>query len=315
LRQLEFLPTGIEYVVFNHPQSPTEFFIARKLNKLGATHVFSPMQLMGSVGRKYKLVLTLHDLIYYRHRKPPQDLNLLVRIIWRLYHLSYQPQRWLLNRADAVATVSNTTKKLIQKHHLTRRPVVVVYNAPEKQATSKVPVSSSSKNLVYIGSFMQYKNVETLVEAAGLLSGYNLHLLSKISSGRKQELQELANKVGATVTFHNGVSDQQYRDLLSQAFALVSASKDEGFGIPLVEAMQQGVPVVVTDLDIFKEVAGPAGTYFDANSPQDLAKAVLSLEDQPEWTRKSKLALSQAQVFDWDKSAEALISQFEELDS
>jgi glycosyltransferase involved in cell wall biosynthesis len=137
---------------------------------------------------------------------------------------------------------------------------------------------------------MQYKNVETLVEAAGLLSGYNLHLLSKISSGRKQELQELANKVGATVTFHNGVSDQQYRDLLSQAFALVSASKDEGFGIP-------------------------AGTYFDANSPQDLAKAVLSLEDQPEWTRKSKLALSQAQVFDWDKSAEALISQFEELDS
>jgi glycosyltransferase involved in cell wall biosynthesis len=162
---------------------------------------------------------------------------------------------------------------------------------------------------------MPYKNVETLVEAAGLLSGYNLHLLSKISSGRKQELQELANKVGATVTFHNGVSDQQYRDLLSQAFALVSASKDEGFGIPLVEAMQQGVPVVVTDLDIFKEVAGPAGTYFDANSPQDLAKAVLSLEDQPEWTRKSKLALSQAQVFDWDKSAEALISQFEELDS
>jgi glycosyltransferase involved in cell wall biosynthesis len=315
LRQLEFLPTGIEYVVLNHPQSPTEFFIARKLNKLGATHVFSPMQLMGSLGRKYKLILTLHDLIYYRHRKPPQDLNLLVRIIWRLYHLSYQPQRWLLNRADAVATVSNTTKKLIQTHHLTRRPVVVVYNAPEKKAVSEVPSSSKSKNLVYIGSFMPYKNVETLVEATGLLPGYNLHLLSKVSSGRKQELQGLANKVGATVTFHNGVSDQQYRDLLSQAFALVSASKDEGFGIPLVEAMQQGVPVVVTDLDIFKEVAGPAGTYFDANSPQDLAKAVLSLEDQTEWTIKSKLALAQAQVFDWDKSAVALISQFEELDS
>lgn len=147
LRQLDFLPAGIEYVVLNNPQSPVELFIARKLNQVGATHVFSPMQVMGSWGRKYKLVLTLHDLIYYRHRKPPQDLNLLVRIIWRLYHLSYQPQRWLLNRADAIATVSRATKILMAKHHLTKREVVVVYNAPEKIAQPPVREKAESKNL------------------------------------------------------------------------------------------------------------------------------------------------------------------------
>jgi len=314
LRQLEFLPESIDYVVVNNPQSPTELFIASKLNRLGATQVFSPMQLMGSVGRKYKLILTLHDLIYYRHRKPPQELNLLVSIIWRLYHLSYQPQRWLLNRADAVATVSRTTKLLMEKHHLTSKPIAVVYNAPDKVVAASAP-QPETKNLIYIGSFMPYKNVETLVRGVGLLPGYTLHLLSKISSERKNVLEKLAKQVEASVVFHNGVTDDQYRNLLLTAFALVSASKDEGFGIPLVEAMQLGIPVVVSDLDIFNEVAGNAGTFFNPDRPKSFAAAVSQLQDQQHWKVKSELSIAQAGMFSWDKSAEALLSQFEELES
>lgn len=315
LRQLESLPSGIEYVVLNNPQSPVEFLIARKLNRLGATHVFSPMQLMGSFGRKYKLILTLHDLIYYRHRKPPQDLNLLVRIIWRLYHLSYQPQRWLLNRADAVATVSNTTKLLMQKHRLSRKPIAVVYNAPDKVTSPTPRKSAETKNLIYIGSFMPYKNVDTLVRGAGLAPQYTLHLLSKISDTRRASLQKVAELSGANVEFHNGVSDEEYKQLLQSAFALVSASKDEGFGIPLVEAMQQGTPVLVSQLDIFNEVAAQAGTYFNPDSPESFKLALTSLETADHWKEKSQLAIKQSVGFDWDLSARALLDQFEELDS
>jgi len=315
LRQLDSLPAGIEYLVLNNPQAVSEFFIARKLNKVGATHVFSPMQLMGNFRRKYKLILTLHDLIYYRHRKPPQDLNILIRGIWRLYHLSYQPQRWLLNRADAIATVSKTTMMLMQKHRLTKRPVAVVYNAPDKLSKVEPRIFNDSKDLLYIGSFMPYKNVETLILGVALLSGFRLHLLSKISNARQAQLQSLADTSGAEIVFHNGVTDQQYKNLLSNAFALVSASKDEGFGIPLVEAMQLGTPVVASNLEIFTEVTGEAGTYFNPEDPRTFASSVIELTDASHWEAKSKESIAQANLFDWNKSADALLDAFNKLDS
>jgi glycosyltransferase involved in cell wall biosynthesis len=311
--QLKFLPKNINFVLVNPPESPREIFIAYKLNKLGATHVFSPMQLMGSLGRKYKLILTLHDLIYYRHRKPPQDLNVLIQIIWRLYHLTYIPQRLLLNRSDSVVTVSETTAKLIKEHRLTRKQVAVVYNAPEGISVDRPRLFPSIRDIIYIGSFMPYKNVETLVVGVGLLEGFRLHLLSKISDSRKVELAELARKSGTELVFHNGVTDQEYRDVLQGAFALASASKDEGFGIPLVESMQLGTPVVVSDLAIFREVAGPAGTYFSTNDPQSFADSITHLTNESVWRKKSNLSLTQANSFSWANSAEALLRAFDEL--
>lgn len=314
LRQLDFLPKGTEYLLVNSPSSPTELFIAKKLNKAGAKLVFSPMQVMGSWGRKYKLVLTLHDLIYYRHRKPPQDLSLLIRALWRLYHLSFVPQRILLNRADVVVTVSESTKKLIKKYRLTKRPVEIVYNAVGNLGSlpRKMP---ESRDIVYVGSFMPYKNVETLVRATGLKPGFRLHLLSKITPERERELKELAANESADLIFHRGVTDEQYRKILASAFATVSASRDEGFGIPLVEAMASGLPVVVSDLAIFREVAGSAGTFFNPDSPADLAAKLTLLEQSDTWDAKSKASLTRAKLFDWDKSAEKLSEIINQLGS
>ena len=61
------------------PTSPAEPFLARQVNRLTPDVVFSPMQTMGSWGRDYQLILTLHDLIYYDHPTPPRDLPLPIR--------------------------------------------------------------------------------------------------------------------------------------------------------------------------------------------------------------------------------------------
>lgn len=314
LRQLEKLPQGASFIKTSAPTSILEPFVALQINRAGAKTVFSPMQTIGSLGRKFKLILTVHDLIYYRHPDPPGGFSLPIRVLWRLFHLVYWPQRLLLNRSDAVVTVSQTTRDLIAKYKLTRQPVRVVYNAPESTSTLasafKRPISTQS--LVYMGSFMDYKNVEFLIQAMSDLPNYELHLLSKISTERHIQLEKNIPQ-GAKVRFHNGVSDSEYHAILSNAVALVSASHDEGFGIPLVESMSRGVPVIVSDIPIFREIGGHAAVYFDQEDANSFVTAVRSLEAAADWKARSDASLEQASKFTWKKSAEALADLLKQI--
>ena len=213
VRQLALLP-DVPYTLINSPLSPAELFVAGKVNKLGADVVVCPMQTMGSWGRKYALVLTLHDLIYYEHPAPPGFLPAPVRVLWRLYHKAFWPQRLLLNRADIVATISSTTAALISKYRLTRRPVRIVGNAPQHGHTPRDPGAGADKTLLYMGSFMPYKNVETMVRGMAELPDMTLHLLSRITPERRAELEALA-PAGANIVFHNGVTDAEYEAMLA----------------------------------------------------------------------------------------------------
>ena len=114
---------------------------------------------------------------------------------------------------------------------------------------------------------MPYKNVEVLIKGMAHLSpDFTLHLLSKVLEDRKAELSKLI-KPNVNVVFHNGVSDEEYLKLLQGAYCLASASKEEGFGLPIIEAQMIGTPVVCSDMTIFHEVAGNGALFFDYNFP------------------------------------------------
>ena len=307
--QLAKLPKGVNHVMANDPKNPwLELLLPRRLNSLGASVVFSPMQTMGSVGKRYRLILTLHDLIYYKHRKPPVSLAWPIRLAWRLFHLGFEPVRILLGRADAVVTISETTKAQITKHRLTTNPIHVVYNASSMPRVARPLAGPASRNLVYMGSFMPYKNVELLLSAIELLPEYTLTLLSSISAKRRSQLLSLVSaSTAARVRFVNGASESEYQQILDESFALVSASKDEGFGIPLIEAMSRAIPVVISDIAIFKEVAGSAGSYFDNTNVADLVSRILDLEDSAHWNEASAKSLVRSGSFNWGKSATKLL--------
>lgn len=310
-RQLALLP-DVPYVLINSPLSPLELFVSRKVNPLGADVVVCPMQTMGTLGRKYGLVLTLHDLIYYEHPAPPGFLPAPVRVLWRLYHKAYWPQRLLLNRADIVATISHTTEALMAKYRLTKRPVRIVGNAPQPGQTPRDATAGADKTLLYMGSFMPYKNVETMIRGMAGLQDYTLHLLSRITAERKAELQTLVPE-GAKVIFHNGVTDAEYDALLLRATALISLSRAEGYGLPLVEAMALGTPVIASDIPIFREVGGDAVSYVDPGSPTDFAAAVNALGDEALWQQRSRSSVERAAAFNWDDSARQLLAAAEEV--
>jgi glycosyltransferase involved in cell wall biosynthesis len=318
-RQLEKLPIGIPHVYLNDPTSWQEPFAALKLNRLKPSLVYSPMQTIGALGRRFKLVLTLHDLIYYRHPKPPPSLPLSVRIGWRLFHLTYWPQRWVLNQADAVVTVSQTTRALMRANHLTKRNIHVVYNAagnldPDLAENPLAQRPREVQRLIYMGSFMDYKNVETLIAGMADLPGYELHLLSRITPERQAKLLAQHRTYGGAVVFHNGVTEEKYHELLTQSVALVSASLDEGFGIPLVEAMARGIPVAVSDIPIFREIGAEAAQYFEANSPSGFASAIKSLESPQIWNERSRVSFEQARKFSWGRSAVALLEALKSVE-
>ncbi|WP_036965971.1 glycosyltransferase family 4 protein [Promicromonospora kroppenstedtii] len=303
-RQLDHLPAGLPWHRVSAPTSWREPFVARQVRRTGADVVFSPMQTMGTWGRDYRVVLTLHDLIYYRHPTPPRNLPAPVRLLWRAFHLAWWPQRVLLNRADAVVTVSETTRDLIAAHRLTRRPVTVVPNAPDP--VPDLPRTERTRSLVYMGSFMPYKNVELPAQAMAHLPGWELHLMSPVTAERRAALTELAGP--GTLVFHDGASDEDYRDVLRGATALVSGSRDEGFGLPLVEAMALGTPLVVSDIPVFREVGGTAGAYVDPDDVDGYVAAVRALDDPENWAERSAAARLRAAGYDWDTSAKTLLS-------
>jgi glycosyltransferase involved in cell wall biosynthesis len=306
-RQLALLP-DLPWARTRPVTHPLEPLIPRVINRLRPDVVFSPMQTSGSIGRRYGLVLTLHDLIYYRHRTPPAEFAWWVRLLWRVAYLSYLPQRILLSRADEVVTVSRTVAAEIRKHRLTRRPVTVVPNAADTEPLAEAAPGPRERSIVYMGAFIGYKDVATLVRAAALLPGWTLHLASRISPGERAELERVAADAGgASLVFHDGVDDAEYAALLDSATALVSASRDEGFGIPVVEAMTRGVPVVLSDIPIFREVGGDAALYARVGDPASFAAAIRRLADPGEWRRRSVTALAHVATYSWDASAARLL--------
>ncbi len=112
---------------------------------------------------------------------------------------------------------------------------------------------------------------------------------------------------------HNGVDDAEYAELLSTAFALVHASLDEGFGIPLIEAMSAGTPIVVSDIPIFREVGADAASYFPATDPDAAAAAIRALEDPVTWRARSARGHQVAARYDWNASAAVLLEVLERV--
>src|SRR5690606_16600282 len=152
-----------------------------------------------------------------------------IRFGWWAYHLTWLPQRAALKRPDEVVTVSETTKTLIAQHRLTDRPVTVVRNAADPiDADPPARTAPATGDLVYMGSFMPYKNVGTLARAMHELPGNRLHLLSRIAPGERAALERVAPP--GSLEFHAGVAVVEYAEI---GRTIVCTPVTEGSRIPV----------------------------------------------------------------------------------
>ncbi len=308
--QLTKLPKN-KHIIANNPNNGfAELRLPRRLNKAGAEVVYSPFFVMGTLGKKYKLVLTIHDMIYFKYRTPPQWLPRLTRLGWWLFHLTYWPLRWQLNRADHIATVSQTARDDLLAARATKRTITTVTNAASDAFTTPDRDHASKKSVVYAGSFTPYKNVECLIAAAALVPDVTLDLLGNLPDSRRPEIEACIHRhdIKDRVILHGLADGDQYRKALANARCVMSASRIEGFGLPLIEAQQAGVPVAVADTPIFREVGSDSVLFFNPDSPQEAAECIRMFAD-PEISQDFiKRGRKNTARYTWEQSAKKAIS-------
>ncbi len=306
-RQVNKLPKG-EIVWANNPNDGLkEFFaLAYTVNKSGYKLLYSPFFTVGTLGKRFKLVLTIHDMIYFTHRTPPQWLPWHVRVGWWLFHTSYWPMRWQLNHADTVATVSETARQELLDAKATRREIVTVANAVNPDFADPTQRDHSAMDgVVYMGAFTPYKNVECVIDAVALVPDVTLHLCGKLPPMRRPEIEARIAERGITnrVVLYDGATDDEYKAALSQARCAISASRLEGFGLPVLEAQQRGVPFVAADTPIFHEVAGESALFFDPDNPEQAAECIKRFADKKTSDTYIARGYENIQRYTWQNSA------------
>lgn len=215
-----------------------------------------------------------------------------------------------INRASIIVTISNFSAARIKTLYSPKKKIEAVAVPPNKPLKSSNEVLRSlhipKEYLLFVGTIEPRKNIETLLDALPLI--YEKTQISLVLAGGKgwkdDVIQEKLKKLehqGIPVISTGYVTDEQKAALYSGAKLYIQPSHYEGFGMPILEAMSYGLPVVCSDIDVFKEVAGESALYFSAPSSKSLADTVLkamSNNKQSELRTRSKQRIAAYPTWD-----------------
>lgn len=270
--------------------------------------------------RKTAVVSTIHDLIpiKFPHFTPRAKKTRFNRLFRRLL---IQCAR----RSDRVITVSHHTRDDLMKDlGLPREKITVVYNGIDtvgvRPAVSQRARRFTDPFLLYVGRFDPYKNVVGLIRAfnrfcRGRDDNPRLILAGHLDP-RYPEAIEAVKELGleSRITFLNGTGEDELIQLYSDARILILPSLYEGFGLPPLEAMACGTPVIVSDRGSLPEVVGDAGLIIDPDREDSIAGAIERLWDSE--TLRLELrekGLRRAKEFSWEETARGTLKVYETL--
>ena len=263
-------------------------------------------------------VVTVHDLVRLAFPHAPED---------RMSAVGLALDRRGIRKATHVICVSEATKKdLMQYLAVAEEKITVIYNGIDHSVFKPSPVNDgrfSAPYVLYVGSERPRKNLVCLLRAFAAIKDRgprfaSLRLRKVGSAGRSEEFRtttlEEARRLGIDrdIDFVDHVSDQDLAVVYSNAVALVYPSLYEGFGLPVVEAMASGCPVVASNISSLPEVAGSAALLVDPHDPAGFAEALQSvILDRDLRTRLCGDGLRRARDFSWDNAASATYAVYE----
>lgn len=237
-----------------------------------------------------------------------------------------------IRRADRIITISRFSKQQIMKHFgVPEERISVIPCAadgerfcPVKNRGEVLPTLCQKYGIegdyyLYLGNLEPRKNITRLIEAyAEALSRVETLPQLVIGGGKGWQYEGILRRAGELgiserVVFTGYVEDCDVPLLMGCARAFCFPSLYEGFGMPPLEAMSCGVPVIVSDCTSLPEVTGECGIAVDPYSTSAIADALIKMTDDEFCAEQSSLGLRQARKFSWEKSADRLLEIIGEM--
>lgn len=290
-----------------------QYSLNRLLKRINAD-IFIGTDGMLPLKTRTKTLSVIHDLNFEHH---PKHLP----ISLRKYYCKYFPK--FANKANRIATVSEFSKKdIIETYKIDASKIDVVYNGSNEnfKPISQKEISNVQKKysegksfFLFVGTLHPRKNLINLFRAFDQFKTQTNSDFKLLVVGKKmwwtKEIRTAYNqlKFKNDIIFTGRVCEKDLYKITASAYALTYVPFFEGFGIPLVEAMSCGIPVITSNVTSMPEVVEDAGILVDPFSIDDIAQAMLKISSN-DVLRNELVEKSKAQVkkFSWEKTADLL---------
>ena len=290
-------------------------------NLLGPIEVFhSPYEFLPKT-RNVRTVVTVHDVTFLKHPEylEPEFVELFTRRIDNV-----------IMQADRIIAVSNNTKnELCELTGLRPERVTVIYEGkgegfcqiddPERLNRVTQQYGINGPYILFVGAADEDKNLTRLTEAFAQLAQKHDQLQLVFAGSINWGLRQLQEKFHSLsqknkIVFTGFIDDADLPSIYSAATALAMPSIHEGFGLPVLEAMACGAPVLCSNISSLPEVVGDAGILIDPYSTEEITEGLRRLvEDNEMRLQCIAKGLKRAQCFSWENAARQTIDVYKEL--
>ncbi len=271
-----------------------------------------------------RFVVTIHDLTHFRFAMKKASTH--TAFTYYFKHLVYSFVFWYaVTWSTKIFTVSNYVKgEILNRFHCQEDKIIVTYEAAEQPITlsgESIPAMLRRLHVVppfylYVGNAHPHKNLEFLLQSFSELRN-TLPDAQLVFVGRENYFWKTLtawgkkNNLWKNVTYLGYIDDNDLAALYSCALGFVFPSLSEGFGLPVLEAMSYGCPVICSEITSLPEVAGDAAFFIDPRNQDSLVRAMHALYSSSD-IRKEKIKLGYQQIkkFSWEEMAKKTLSYF-----
>ncbi len=288
-----------------------------KMKKIGIDVFWSPRHhLPLLLPSSIKTILSIHDLVWmYFPKTMTRSGYLQERML----------MKYSIKRANAITTVSHSTQAdLVDAFNLNDQSVHIIppglspyFLSMKSDAQLDQVKQIPDRFILFVGTLQPRKNLKRLLEAYSQLSLDEKSATPLVIAGAegwgKESVKEIVNSLNLIdfIILYDEVSDELLLRLYDKALFLVMPSLYEGFGLPIIEALSRGLPVLTSNNSSMPEVGGDCAFYVDPHSTQSILLGLRKMFDIE--FRLSLVPLTQAQIrlYDWGDSAKELLTEMQ----